>query len=110
LHAVLEACERHLPEGTKFTRPQGGMSLWVRLPEPLDTSDLLPRAQREGVSYLPGKLFAVSRNDAGTLRISFGGLTPEQIETGIERLGRIFRDELARMQTAVGMEAAPAIV
>jgi 2-aminoadipate transaminase len=110
LHAVLEACERHLPEGTTFTRPQGGMSLWVRLPEPLDASDLLPRAQREGVSYLPGKVFAVSRNDAGTLRISFGGLTPEQIETGIARLGRIFRDELARMQAAVGMEAAPAIV
>ena len=61
LHAALQACERHLPAGAEFTRPRGGMSLWIRLPEPLDAGELLPRAEREGVTYLPGKYFAVTR-------------------------------------------------
>src|SRR5262249_38637385 len=60
LAAVLTACERHLPAGSRFTRPRGGMNMWVRLPEPLDAGELLPRAQRENVAYLPGKYFAVS--------------------------------------------------
>ena len=54
------------------------MNLWVRLPEPLDAGELLPRAQREGVTYLPGRYFAVSRHEPGALRLSFAGLAPEQ--------------------------------
>ena len=42
LEAALSACEKHLPVGTSLTRPEGGMSIWVRLPEPLDTVELLP--------------------------------------------------------------------
>ncbi len=65
LRAVLAACDHIcLPEAT-FTRPRGGMNLWVRLPEPLDAGELLPRAEREGVSYLPGKYFAVTRPEPG---------------------------------------------
>ena len=74
LAATLEACAAHLPAGTRWTRPEGGMNLWVRLPEPLDAGELLARAQREGVTYLPGRYFAVSRLDPGALRLSFAGL------------------------------------
>ncbi len=74
------------------------MSLWVRLPAPLDATELLPRAQRDNVSYLPGKHFAVSNYDPGTMRLSFGGLTPEEIEEGLSRLGRLFAEELARVR------------
>ncbi|MBI5283396.1 MAG: PLP-dependent aminotransferase family protein [Candidatus Solibacter usitatus] len=110
LKAVLEACERHLPAGTRFTRPQGGMNLWVRLPEPLDASELLPRAQAAGASYLPGRYFAVTRPEPGALRLSFAGLTPAAIESGLARLGRMFKDELevARSAPSAGLE--PAIV
>ncbi|HYP06838.1 MAG TPA: PLP-dependent aminotransferase family protein [Bryobacteraceae bacterium] len=93
LTAALAACEKYLPEGSSFTKPEGGMSVWVRLPEPLDASELLPRAQREGVTYLPGKHFAVGPHEAGTLRLSFGGLSPSLIEAGIARLGRLFEQE-----------------
>lgn len=110
LHAAIGACERYLPEGTRFTRPRGGMNLWVRLPEPLDASELLPRAQREGVSYLPGRHFAVSRVDAGSLRLSFAHLPPEKIRTGIAILGRVFQDEWARLRDSPGISAAPALV
>ena len=110
LQAAIEACEKHLPPGASFTRPEGGMSIWVRLPEPLDSSELLARAQREGVSYVPGKHFAVGPHDARTLRLSFGGLPPAHIEAGIARLGRIFHEECERSRTMSQFDAASALV
>jgi 2-aminoadipate transaminase len=96
LAATLDSCRRYLPAGTRWTQPQGGMNLWVRLPEPLDAGELLPRAQKEGVAYLPGRYFAVSRLDPGALRLSFAGLEPDQIREGLAVLGRIVAEELAK--------------
>lgn len=110
LHAVLSACEKYFPPEAKYTRPRGGMSLWVRLPAPLDASELLPRAEREGVSYLPGKYFAVSHPEANSLRISFAGMAPDQIRSGIAILGRIFQNELDRMRAYSPRIEAPAMV
>jgi 2-aminoadipate transaminase len=109
LRAVLEACERCLPPGSTFTRPEGGMNLWVRLPEPLDAAELLGRAQRAGAAYLPGKYFAVSRHDPGALRLSFAGLAPEEIRAGLAILGEVFSSELARARLE-RYESAPAMV
>ncbi|HLG97003.1 MAG TPA: PLP-dependent aminotransferase family protein [Bryobacteraceae bacterium] len=110
LRAALDACHNYLPPGVEFTRPRGGMSLWLRLPEPLDAGELLPRAEREGVTYLPGKYFAVSRPQPGGLRISFAEMAPEQIRSGIAVLGRIFQDELERVRAFSPLAEAPAIV
>jgi len=108
LQAILAACRDYLPSGSFWTKPEGGMNVWVRLPEPLDASDLLPRAQKEGVAYLPGRYFAVSRQEPGALRLSFAGLTPEQIRNGLAILGRIFSGEVAA--AAESVEPAPAMV
>jgi len=110
LHAVLSACHRYLPRGTRFTRPQGGMNLWVRLSDPLDASELLSRAQRAGVTYLPGKYFAVGRPDPSSLRLSFAGLSPTHIEKGVKILGEIFSSELERLSDSSNREPAPAMV
>jgi 2-aminoadipate transaminase len=110
LHAVLNACEKYLPSGTTFTRPRGGMSLWVRLPGGLDAGELLPRAEREGVTYLPGKYFAVSHPQPNSLRISFAGMSPDQIRSGVAILGRIFQNELERMRAHSPLIEAPAMV
>ena len=110
LAATLTACQRYLPEGTEFTRPQGGMNLWMRLPEPLDAGELLARAQREGVTYLPGKYFSVNRPQPGALRLSFAGLEPAQIQKGVRILGEIFSSELERLRGAWNREPAPAMV
>ena len=110
LHAVIEACRRLLPPEVEFTRPRGGMSLWLRLPEPLDAGELLPRAEREGVTYLPGKYFAVSRLETRSLRISFAGMAPDQIRSGIAVLGRIFKNELERVRAQSPFAEAPAMV
>ena len=110
LKVVLSACERYLPSGSTFTRPEGGMNLWVRLPEPLDSGELLMRAQRENVTYLPGRYFTVSRPDPGGFRLSFAGLPADKIRAGVSILGEIFRVELERTQSAKSLEPAPAMV
>ena len=108
LAATLDACRRHLPADARWTRPEGGMNVWVRLPEPLDAGELLPRAQKEGVAYLPGRYFTVARQEPGALRLSFAGLAPEQIREGLAVLGRIVSGELASASRS--FEPAPAMV
>ncbi len=108
LAATLDGCRQYLPPGTRFTRPEGGMNVWVRLPEPLDAGELLSRAQKEGVAYLPGRYFAVSRWEPGALRLSFAGLPPEQIRTGLAILGRIVGGEIEAASRS--FEPAPAMV
>jgi DNA-binding transcriptional MocR family regulator len=108
LRVTLEACREFLPAGTRWTRPEGGMNLWAILPEPLDAGELLPRAQKLGVAYLPARYFAVSRLEPGGLRLCFAGLTPERIREGIEILGKLATAELANAQA--GGEPAPAMV
>src|SRR5437879_11498927 len=90
LAAALWACERCLPPGSSFTRPQGGMNLWVRLPEPLDAGELLMRAQRENVTYVPGRYFTLSRPDPGGLRPSFAASTAARIRWTASILGPSF--------------------
>jgi 2-aminoadipate transaminase len=108
LAATLQACRDFLPASSRWTRPEGGMNVWVRLPEPLDAGDLLARAQAAGVTYLPARYFAVGRVDPGALRLSFAGLTPEEIRRGVEVLGTVIQAELA--SAARRYEPSPAMV
>jgi 2-aminoadipate transaminase len=102
LRAILRACGQFLPAGSTFSRPQGGMNLWVQLPEFLDAGELLARSQASGVNYLPGKHFSVSRNWSNALRLSFAGLSTLQIEQGVSLLGEVFSGEMAA-QPALAM-------
>ena len=67
------------------------MNVWVSLPETLDASELAVRAAAEGVSYLPGRYFAVTRAQPHALRLSFAGLAPDKIRRGLKILGRMFQ-------------------
>jgi 2-aminoadipate transaminase len=93
-----------------FTRPEGGMNVWVELPKPLDASELATRAEGENVSFLPGRYFAVTRPQVQGLRLSFAGLAPENIRYGLSVLGLIFRTELQRAQRKQRGDPAPALV
>jgi 2-aminoadipate transaminase len=103
LTAVLESLEREMPSGTQFTRPDGGMNLWVTLPEQMDAAALLPEAQRAGVNYLPARFFEIARRQPGSFRLSFGGLAPERIAQGVALLGKVFRAEVPAAQPAFAM-------
>lgn len=110
LAAVLEACAKHLPRGSSFTRPLGGMNLWVDLPELLDAEELLPHARRMGVNYLPGRVFGDGSAHRNSLRLSFAGLTPVDIDFGLARLAAAASQRLQDMQPNRQMPEETALV
>jgi DNA-binding transcriptional MocR family regulator len=86
------------------------MNLWVRLPVPLDAAELLPRAERANVTYVPGRYFEVTHHEPGSLRLSFAGLAPDRIGAGLAILGELFSSELERVRAARRYDPAPAMV
>jgi 2-aminoadipate transaminase len=89
--AMLNALERHFPAAARWTRPAGGMFIWVELPPHVDTVSLLESAiAEERVAFIPGHAFAHSGCAAThCMRLNFSNATVEQIEEGVERLGRV---------------------
>jgi 2-aminoadipate transaminase len=87
LRVALRCCAQYLPAGSRFTRPEGGMSLWVELPAPYTSEGLLNRAEQRGIDFLPGRFFSVQHGHPRALRLSFGGLSPDQITRGMQILG-----------------------
>jgi len=110
LRECLDGCSRFLPAGSFYTRPEGGMNVWVRLPQPLDAAELALRAARENVSYLPGKYFSVEKPHTNGLRLSFMGIEPHKILYGLQILGGIFAAEMSRVRRARQSEPQPALV
>lgn len=110
LEAVLRACRRYLPPGAKFTRPEGGMSLWIELPEPLNADHLLSRVEERGVSFVPGRHFSARRPHLRGLRISFGGLKPDEITRGIRIIGEAAGEQLAATAAHASFEPVAALV
>lgn len=90
--AMLGALARHMPEGVQWTRPEGGMFVWVTLPEGADGAALLERAlEAERIAFVPGAAFFPDGSGRNTIRLNFSSPTEAQIEEGIERLGRLLR-------------------
>jgi GntR family transcriptional regulator/MocR family aminotransferase len=86
--AMLAAIHRYMPEGTRVTSPQGGLFIWLRLPEGLSADDLLPLACECGVAFAPGSRFYMDgQTGADCMRLNFVVQSPETIEEGIRRLG-----------------------
>lgn len=94
--AMLEALGKYMPEGVRWTRPEGGMFIWVTLPEGFDGADLLAKAiERKKVAFVPGKAFHADGSGANTFRISFSCADEKTIDEGISRLGALIREEMA---------------
>lgn len=84
---MLAALEKNLPDGCEWTRPEGGLFLWVRLPERIDSMELLRASMRRKVAFVPGQPFWVGPPVRNTLRLNFSNSTPARIEEGVRRLG-----------------------
>ncbi|MEI6558043.1 MAG: PLP-dependent aminotransferase family protein [Rhodospirillaceae bacterium] len=88
--AMLAALERWFPPGTRWTRPAGGLFVWLELPEGIDGTTLLERAIREvNVAFVPGAAFHADRSGANTCRLSFSMVGPGTIDEGIRRLSTL---------------------
>ncbi|WP_024794771.1 PLP-dependent aminotransferase family protein [Tomitella biformata] len=84
--AMLDALPSVLPAGSEWTRPDGGMFVWARLPAQYDTTSLLPLAIERQVAFVPGAPFYPQEPDLSTMRLSFTTHAPGVIRTGLERL------------------------
>ena len=88
--AMLRAMSEFFPETVTWTKPEGGLFLWVRLPEGADAAELFKAAIEEKVAYVPGKPFHTDGSGSNTLRLNFSNASQENIHEGIKRLGRVF--------------------
>ena len=94
--AMMAALEKYMPEGTKWVFPDGGLFSWVELPGGIDTTELLKEALEHKVAYVAGASFFIGNTGEGRncMRVSFGNVTPEKIETGMQRLGDLIKAKL----------------
>ena len=87
--AMLAALEEHFPPDVGFTRPAGGLFLWVELPEEMDARRLLEHALDERVAFVPGECFFPGGGHKNTLRLNFSAMPEDRITEGVSRLGRV---------------------
>lgn len=93
--AMLAALEAHMPEGVTWTRPEGGMFIWLTLPERISGAALLERAlAQEQLAFVPGQAFYADGSGANTLRLSFSNSNETMIAEGMARLGRVLNSAL----------------
>jgi 2-aminoadipate transaminase len=87
--AMLDALEAHMPEGTRWTNPDGGMFLWAELPRGLRGEDILPRAIEQRVAFVPGSPFFAANPRSECIRLNFSNRPPEMIDEGMRRLASV---------------------
>ena len=90
-NALSEALSEHLGAELAFNAPSGGMFLWCRFREPIDTAALLTHARECGVIFVPGAVFYPDHGDAATLRLSFATLAPAGLREGARRIAQALR-------------------
>lgn len=90
--AMLTALERFMPEGVHWTHPNGGMFIWLTVPEHIDTADLLAVAADQQVVFVPGATFHANGGGTNTMRLNFSHSAPERITEGVGRLAAAIRE------------------
>lgn len=96
--AMLESLDRYFPEEASWSRPQGGMSVWVSLPDSLNSNQLLLQAIENGVAFVSGDHFYASSAQQKMIRLSFTMAGPQAIEEGVRRIGSIMKARLVKMK------------
>lgn len=92
--AMLDSLEENMPDGVSWTKPEGGLFLWVTLPQKLNTTELLTEAVKEKVAFVPGTSFFAAGGGYNTMRLNFSCCKPDVINEGIGRLGKLFKKQL----------------
>jgi 2-aminoadipate transaminase len=86
---MLESMDKYFPKNVKYTRPDGGMFLWVTLPENVSALELFPKALEKKVAFVPGDPFYINKRNVNTMRLNYTNADCETIGEGIKRLGEL---------------------
>jgi 2-aminoadipate transaminase len=91
---MLSALKKYMPRGVTWTKPEGGLFLWVSLPKRMNTNDLFPKAIENNVAYVVGSAFHCNGKGKNTMRINFSYSSEQQIEEGIKRLAKMVKENM----------------
>lgn len=89
---MLDALEKYMPKGVSWTKPEGGLFLWVKLPKKMSATVLLPKAIENKVAYVAGSAFHCNGKGQNTMRLNFSYSTDERIDEGIKRLAKMVKE------------------
>jgi 2-aminoadipate transaminase len=99
---MLDALEQHFPREATWSRPEGGLFIWAKLPDYIDTTDLLARALRDNVAFVPGRAAYLDGRGGSEMRLNFSGVSEEDIREGVRRIGRVIREQVSLYSTLTG--------
>ena len=92
---MLDAMDKYFPEGVTYTRPEGGIFLWVTLPEGANTNELLLKCVEKKVAFVPGNSFMIDiEKPTNTFRLNYSTMSNENIEIGIQRIAEILKESI----------------
>jgi 2-aminoadipate transaminase len=104
---MLAALAEHFPAEATWTEPAGGLFIWARLPDYIDTTDLLARALRDNVAFVPGRAAYLDGRGGTEMRLNFSGVGDDDIREGIRRIGKVIREQVELYSTLTGTKPAP---
>jgi 2-aminoadipate transaminase len=107
---ILAALAEHLPAQASWTRPAGGLFIWVTLPDYIDTTNLLARALAENVAFVPGAAAYADGRGGSSMRLNFSSSSEEEIREGVRRIGKIVAEQVALYEALTGRRPAGAAV
>ncbi len=93
---MLDAMDEYFPKEAMWTRPDGGMFLWVTLPKTVNTEKMFPKAIEKKVAYVHGAAFYPDRSGTNTMRLNFTHPSNDKIPEGVKRLSEVIREELGK--------------
>jgi 2-aminoadipate transaminase len=103
---MVAALREHFPAQTTWTEPEGGLFLWATLPDYIDTGDLLAKALREDVAFVPGQAAYVDeRRGRNSMRLNFSGVGEEEIREGVRRIGKAIAEQVDLYNALTGEHA-----
>ena len=105
--AMLEALGEFFPREAEWTRPDGGMFVWATLPDYIDTTDLLARALRDNVAFVPGQGAFLDGRGRSSMRLNFSASGEDRIREGIRRIGQVIDEQMDLYGTLTGEMKAP---
>jgi 2-aminoadipate transaminase len=103
---MLDALAEHFPREADWTHPRGGLFIWATMPDYIDTTDLLARALREHVAFVPGRAAFVDGRGGSAMRLNFSGVDEDAIREGVRRIGEVVREQVAMYGTLTGARSA----
>jgi 2-aminoadipate transaminase len=104
---MLAALREHFPAEATWTEPEGGLFIWATLPDYIDTGDLLAKALRADVAFVPGQAAYIDERGKSSMRLNFSGVSEDEIREGVRRIGKTIAEQVELYGALTGERRIP---